>query len=290
MYFSIFKNISVHCWGGLGSQLFAYSTAEYILQKYPKKRIRIVLHTSGVTKRAPAIDFLKSRFELVNKDDFDEKLIRNLKFSHSRSLSRRVTKYLLGITYLILDGNDTANLKKIKPWTLVLRGHYSHAEISESTLKTMLRVIEDFTKPNLDENYLQNNQLGLHYRLGDLVKLDKKSHMNPQLISAFVSQIAEKNKITEIHVYSDDLALSKSLLSITLDNVVFKKQPDVLISIMQLMRYNYFIGSNSKISVWVVLFRLFDNPNSWNAIPVSIKKNLENIWPQALTAKNIFYY
>ena len=69
-YFS-FIPIRVHCWGGLGSQLYALSTAYDLKIKYPKRKIKLVLHTGGVTKRVSELDFIPtSDFDLIQINDF----------------------------------------------------------------------------------------------------------------------------------------------------------------------------------------------------------------------------
>jgi hypothetical protein len=63
--------LRVHCWGGLGSQLYALSTVHDLKLKYPKRRIKLVLHTSGVTKRLSELDFIHNiDFEIVQINDF----------------------------------------------------------------------------------------------------------------------------------------------------------------------------------------------------------------------------
>ena len=290
MTFYIFSNIYIHSWGGLGSQLFAYSTAEYLGQKYPKKQISIVLHSSGVTKRAPAIDFLGDKYRIIVKDDFDDKSKNNTTVSKSKLKSKQILKIVMEKSHLVLEGNSTLEQRKIKPWTLVLRGHYSYAEISKNTLKIMAKKIEDSIQPGLRDNFKKASYIGLHYRLGDLVKLDNKSHIKPDLISTYVLQVAKDNHVNDIHVYSDDLVLARNLLSNKLNDSAFFNEADIWVAVANLMHSDYFIGTNSKISVWIILFRLLNDPNSWNAIPLSMKENLEKIWPQIFISKNMFYY
>jgi hypothetical protein len=290
MTFFIFNNIFVHSWGGLGSQLFAYSTAEYLGQRYPKKRISIVLHSGGVTKRAPAIDFLGEKYKIIIKDDFDDKLISKTNVSKFKLLLKQVLKVILEKSQLVLKGNNTIEQKKIKPWTVVVRGHYSYAEISKNTLRIMAKKIENSIGSDFKENCKRVSYIGLHYRLGDLVKLDDKSHVEPDLISTYVLQVAEDNNVNNIHIYSDDLVLARNLLSNKLNNTAIFNEADIWVAMVNLIQSNYFIGTNSKISVWIILFRLLNNPDSWNAIPLSMKENLEKIWPQILLSKNIIYY
>ncbi len=290
MTFYIFNNIYIHSWGGLGSQLFAYSTAEYLGQRYPKKQISIVLHSSGVTKRAPAIDFLGEKYRIIVKDDFDDNSKNNTNVSKSRLILKQIVKTIMEKSHLVLEGNSTLEQGKIKPWTLVLRGHYSYAEISKNTLKIMAKKIESSIQPGLRDNFKKAGYIGLHYRLGDLIKLDNKSHIKPDLISTYVLQVAKDNHINDIHVYSDDLVLARNLLSDKLNDLAFFNEADIWVAVVNLMHSDYFIGTNSKISVWIILFRLLNDPNSWNAIPLSMKENLEKIWPQIFISKNIFYY
>ena len=290
MTFYIFNNIYIHSWGGLGSQLFAYSTAEYLSQRYPKKQISIVLHSSGVTKRAPAIDFLGEKYRIIVKDDFDDNSKNNTNVSKSRLILKQIVKTIMEKSHLVLEGNSTLEQGKIKPWTLVLRGHYSYAEISKNTLKIMAKKIESSIQPGLRDNFKKAGYIGLHYRLGDLIKLDNKSHIKPDLISTYVLQVAKDNHINDIHVYSDDLVLARNLLSDKLNDFAFFNEADIWVAVVNLMHSDYFIGTNSKISVWIILFRLLNDPNSWNAIPLSMKENLEKIWPQIFISKNIFYY
>ena len=290
MTFSIFNKIFVHSWGGLGSQLFAYSTAEYLGQRYPKKQISIVLHSSGVTKRAPAIDFLGEKYKIIVKDDFDDRLKSDTNVSKSKLILKQILKMIMEKSHLVLEGNSTLEQRKIKPWTLVLRGHYSYAEISKNTLRIMAKKIEDLIEPGFRQNFKKASYIGLHYRLGDLVKLDNKSHIEPTVISTYVLQVAKVNHVTNIHIYSDDLVLARNLLSNELNDSAFFKEADIWVAIVNLIHSDYFIGTNSKISIWIILFRLLNDPNSWNAIPLSMKENLEKIWPQIVSSENIFYY
>jgi len=290
MTFYIFNNIYIHSWGGLGSQLFAYSTAEYLGQRYPKKQISIVLHSSGVTKRAPAIDFLGEKYGIIVKDDFDDKSKNNTNVSKSKLILKQIVKIIMEKSHLVLEGNSTLEQGKIKPWTLVLRGHYSYAEISKNTLKIMAKKIENLIQPGLRDNFKKASYIGLHYRLGDLVKLDNKSHIKPDLISTYVLQVAKDNHVNDIHVYSDDLVLARNLLSNKLNDSALFNEADIWVAVVNLIHSGYFIGTNSKISVWIILFRLLEDPNSWNAIPLSMKENLEKIWPQICISKNMFYY
>jgi hypothetical protein len=108
MSYRPFNKIYVHCWGGLGSQLFAYSISEYLHEKYPKKGIRLVLHTSGVTKRTPAIKFVGQKFQIILKDDFNNNPSVEFKKIKPRLFIKQYIKLILKKTYFLLEGNTTA--------------------------------------------------------------------------------------------------------------------------------------------------------------------------------------
>ena len=64
------KRLVIHCWGGLGSQLYAWAMAEMVQTKYPRRKIEIVFHSSGVTKRYSDLNFLRSVFNIKFRDDY----------------------------------------------------------------------------------------------------------------------------------------------------------------------------------------------------------------------------
>ena len=92
--------IYIHCWGGLGSQLFAWALYLDIERKFPKRRINLVLHSSGVTRRLPEYLFSNKKNNLISIDDFKSgQKIYNGKtpfFISSKILLKRISK-LLGI-------------------------------------------------------------------------------------------------------------------------------------------------------------------------------------------------
>ena len=62
--------IKLHCWGGLGSQLYAWALCERLANRFPKRRILLILHTDGITRRDSELDNLFSSSELMHVNDF----------------------------------------------------------------------------------------------------------------------------------------------------------------------------------------------------------------------------
>lgn len=60
--------------------------------------------------------------------------------------------------------------------------------------------------------------------------------------------------------------------------------------ICKLTQYKFFIGTNSKITIWVVMFRLAIDINSYNFIPKQIESQIrKNIFNVDLANNLIFY-
>ena len=71
MILRLIPPIKIHCWGGLGSQLYALALAIDLKHRFYSRKIEFVQHTSGVTKRNLEID--TSRFSSIvfkTIDDF----------------------------------------------------------------------------------------------------------------------------------------------------------------------------------------------------------------------------
>jgi len=133
-----FYKIRVHCWGGLGSQLFAWAMAEQLKIKFPSKDIQIILHNSGVTRRESAIGFLSNKFIITNVNDYA--LPKNLGTSlSSKNLKLRIfAKSVLDRLGFVIYSSNLKTIAKVKPWTLVLRGHYAHDTVPVSILQSII--------------------------------------------------------------------------------------------------------------------------------------------------------
>jgi hypothetical protein len=284
------NKISVHCWGGLGSQLFAWSMAEYLRERFPKKCIAIVLHSSGVTRRLPAINFLKPKFAIKVQDDY--LLYEGInKIQSTQKISfRKAVKYILKVGYLVIDANYSIDKKSIKPWTRALRGHYSHNSINYATLNIMIQEINKFKK--IDLNYMPKKEksLGVHYRLGDLMQLPHKTYIKPANLSKIIDQTIQSHKLIQLELYSEDSKLLKNMLGNLIPDFAKYNESEVWDTIIELLQLEYFLGTNSKISLWITVFRIYLNADSHNILPISMKKNIEAVLPGISNSKNISFF
>ena len=86
----------------------------------------------------------------------------------------------------------------------------------------------------------------------------------------FVSEISKIWNISNIDVYSDSPNSVKNMLT-NLDLEINVKDTGPINVICSATKYKYFIGTNSKITIWIILIRLFNDIESYNAIPFQMK-------------------
>ena len=68
----ILPALRVHSWGGFGSQLFAAHAILRIQKLFPYRRIKVIIHSSGVTKRTKEVDFSLIGINAFQKEDFEQ--------------------------------------------------------------------------------------------------------------------------------------------------------------------------------------------------------------------------
>ncbi len=273
---SFFNKISLHCWGGLGSQLFAWALAEQLLIKYPKKRIQIVFHTSGVTERSPEITFLSPSFELIYKNDYVKKS-SNIDNGHNKKSSfKEGLKRLLDYLRIINSSDRSTSVSQIMPWTRSLRGHYSNGHVPLFIIERMQLKINEIYGNATQADNRSSNTLGIHYRLGDLLHLENKSFISPEVIGHVIKSLLKSKQIDRVIVYSDAIKESEAYLKDYLPEGTEYFDSSIWNTLLILSKNEYFIGSNSKISIWITLFQQSQVINSQSWLPQSMNKDFND--------------
>lgn len=256
MKFFNYISLRIHCWGGLGSQLYALSTAYDLQIKYPKRKIKLVLHTGGVTKRLSELDFIHNiDFEIIQIHDFqiqDKEYKNQIK---SNKITLRI--FLIKILYFfnfIVSANSNLDFDKVRPWTVSTRGHYFNRTVSTDFYSYLLKHIK------LEVNPLNRSQIeiAIHYRMGDLLTLTEKSISPANKIIDVVREVQKICNNVKIHVYSDSPQIAKETLfnaGLT-DEFAVKDLPTIEV-IRSCVGANYFIGTGSKVSLWIVNIRRY---------------------------------
>ena len=285
-----FYKIKVHCWGGLGSQLFAWAMAEQLKIKFPSKDIQIILHNSGVTRRESAIGFLSKKFLITNMNDYVLPKNSGTRLSN-RDLKLRVfAKSVLDRLGFVIYSSNLNTIAKVKPWTLALRGHYAHDTVPVSILHSIIDQISIHKEFCFDIPKSAQETLGIHYRLGDLLNLDDKTYVHPDTLGKFIIENVKSHNQKDISVYSDDITVAKRYLGHYLPQNVHFIDKDIWDTLKELTNQDLFIGTNSKISLWVALFRKSQDPNSYVALPKTMAKELEKILFKSCKIETVDFY
>lgn len=243
--------LRIHCWGGLGSQLQALSYYLMLERKFPGRNLQLVLHTGGITERRSEIDFVRNRIRLVSINDFDSEVGRadhkhSIRFNLSTIL-KKLLKQLLDICRVVIT--NESNVMQILPWTTQVRCSYSNIGLSSALIKTLGELVQ-FPDKKIDSGFI-----GVHFRIGDLVALKPQSLIDNSAIINLIDNLDQKEKNpNKIVIYSDSELKLDDFQSLT-GSTIEIRNIDTLNTIFELTYPRIFIGTNSKVSLWVAIFR-----------------------------------
>jgi len=257
-------NRRIHCWGGLGSQIYAWALFERLQVKFPNREFQLVFHTGGVTKRLPDLEslFLKNEKDFVqdfesSKDSMPCKSPNKKFIGTIKKISIRAIKQILTSTGFVASANNEIEFSKLKPWVVSVRGHYSELRINLDTILLMKSRAEN-SGNNFKINLKQNEDLDvLHYRLGDLLLLAEKSPIDTKRITNAIQE-AKAGTTRDLWVLSDSPPQAVELLQREVPEIRVKLDDgslDAWQSLMAMSNANIFIGTSSKLSIWAIIFR-----------------------------------
>ena len=253
-------SVRIHCWGGFGSQLFGILQYWNLQRRFPGRKLVLIFHTSGVTRRNLEIKSLlrNIRFKVVN--DFAEQRKRSteqLKFTSKFGLVRAkfyaMFKVLLKKIGFLTDLENRKAYSAIKPWLFSVRGHYTNYPYCSADLLKLYELISSVDRDNLGKESLAN-VLTIQYRLGDLLHLPEKSFVDPKLLLDVTDSITDKSHISKTILLTDSPAEATKLLDASSRNWIIANQSPIS-TINICVASSEFIGTNSKISFWITVFR-----------------------------------
>lgn len=243
--------LRIHAWGGLGSQLFAVALAQDIHKRFPKRRIRVILHTGGVTHRSPEVLSLFPEWNYEFVEDFKKNSnLQGNSISSSdfdfAARGRIFIKKMLIFSGFTSSCDSNQDVEKIKPWLLSCRGHYSYRTINPNFLSELNGKIHVNLPP-----FELANSCAIHYRLGDLLILKEKSPISSELLVSEFQRISESYDFDRLIIFSDSPEEAKRKFDLVRGTAVVSLN----VSTIQVMAYStdaeYFIGTSSKISFWI---------------------------------------
>jgi hypothetical protein len=282
---SLLPRITVHCWGGYGSQLVCLFFV-WRLEKQMNRRIQIVFHTSGVTYRKLEIepflgsiqfriidDFAKSQIgQNSTKDEFE---ISRLSF---KSKAAQLVKFLLNNFGFVLTPSDrfsSSLLEKTRPWTISIRHHYSNEMLTEEVLHQFIKSCKQVSliSPLCASPPLP---MTLHFRLGDLLSITEKDPVSVERLARCVSSAISGSEVMSLAVFSDSPTEAEKLMRKNVDEstrIESVSTSDVHTEICKMASSEIFIGTNSKISMFAAIFCV--QLNSGVAyLPIELKNQL----------------
>lgn len=276
--------VTVHCWGGLGSQLYAWILATRLKTTYKLKRVTINFHTNGITRRDWEIPFSLGEIGLKLIDDYaanvDSTALRNV-------VSEKVVfpgikqklRYFVQNAGFIGVCDTEEDLNSLKPWVIQVRGHYSYLEPTVEEAKNLHQLLMS-SRSSLSKMKFN----ACHYRLGDLTSLVTKSYISWERLSQIVARVGKEN---DWIMFSDSPIKNLSNLSINLEELNCTwLNTKTLEVIERCIQAENFVGTNSKISVWIAMLRINVLNKGHNFLP----KELEFHPISSQHADSLVYY
>jgi hypothetical protein len=288
--------IKIHVWGGLGSQLHGVALLYELLGRFPTRRVMIVLHTSGVTNRKSELDDLLPAEYLSYLSDFSKESYaegsQGVDSSHGFNLGnlfRNLGKLILNWSGLFARANSDRDFGKLKPWVMSIRGHYTARSIPTWVI---LEIFNQAKSRGLIKFYGENPlHSGIHYRLGDLLVLQTKGPTDSFKVATAVSTAQKKFNVEKVSIFSDSGNQAKAILDELCPEIDFEIcEGDTWDVIGSLVAARVFIGTSSKVSEWIAIFRVALDVNSQMLLPSHFQKLLQRYVLIPRDAPNVILY
>lgn len=161
-------------------------------KKFPNRRIKVVIHTSGVTRRISEFDFEILGVQMIQVEDYKATDAQNdmhrAHVSFSYNLPQAIRRHLYQILQwlrLVQSANTDLSLNLISTWTLSIRGHYTRLSLDKLLVERLYVALFSKEPPFIT----QKNELVVHYRLGDLLNLDEKRPINVDRVECVLNEL-----------------------------------------------------------------------------------------------------
>lgn len=264
----------IHSWGGLGSQLYTINVALKVHKQFPKRKVTIVFHTSGVTRRVLEIPRERIPFEVKVIDDFVSVASQpgNIGFL-SNQLVKSFFKRLVEKFGLVSSLDEDAAIKNLRWYCLQIRGHYSKLSLRACEVKKIWEILYGDRRIEL-----LGNSCHVHLRLGDLLTIKEKSPIDSSRLISALTQANRIQSTDEVHFFSDSNTkeVRQYLGQVKVPAKVIIEPPWTTDDVIFLCTMSgIFVGTNSKVSLWTMHFRRQINPTSTTFLPKEFDKIVE---------------
>jgi hypothetical protein len=259
--------LRVHSWGGLGSQLFTAHLILKLKHRFPRREIKLILHTAGVTRREAEFDFTTLGVQVKQIEDFNFKDQRSRgveSFDKVKTgffyLMKNLGLLILRKFHFIISADNEANFASLRIWTFMIRGHYTQLILEKDTVRELYELMSNKVKvlsPDV-------SNLIVHCRLGDLLKLSQKSPIDALRLDTLLNNLNVSPK--SVLVVTDS-SFNDFIEYATGTRILSNCQYGNFSSFETLKRCIFakeFIGTSAKLSLWAAIFRYYlMNVNSY---------------------------
>jgi hypothetical protein len=250
--------LKIHTWGGLGSQLFAVALAFDAREKFPRRKIKIVLHTGGVTLRLPEVTDLFPGWDYEYVSDFEVSSIESAKKKNATVLQQFKRRFVARAkavvisSRIIVNCNDDLEYSHLRFWTLACRGHYSYRYVNLNFYELLESALQNCRSI---ENQEFGDCLTIHYRLGDLLTLDRKNPVSASSIFSESTKLLSVSKFDSLVVLSDSPEVARDVFSRNTLKKLFAPSFNTIEVMSCAISSIYFLGTSSKVSFWIAAIR-----------------------------------
>jgi hypothetical protein len=281
--------LQIHVWGGLGSQLHACFLSHRIECDFPKRKVSLIFHSSGVTRRPPEVLGLLGDLDYRIVDDYVSSQSQiDLKRLFLSELKRRFFSKF----HIIESCNNEIEYGRLRPWTLQARGHYSNLNLNSNFSRIILGRMREICNFSQRELNAVSHSGSIHVRLGDLLEIEDKNPTNFQDVIEIVRTNSDILKMIGLYIYSDSPHIAKKMLK-EFDFAFLAKdeyQESAMNALVAMVDSSVFIGTGSKLSLWVAVLRFHANLTGPTFLPSYLNPILESLILDLKTKSNINFY
>ena len=283
MKLKFYPPIKVHSWGGFGSQLNALALAQRLRELFKFRKITLIIHEGGrhnAKFELEDLDLSEFNVELTT-DTYSNNYVHH---STSKANINKVLKYSLSKLGFYNPCDSLKDIKKLKPWVLVIRGSYNLFPT-----ETFINFINlQLKRVSTQEKFT----VVIHYRLGDLLSLQEKDPIDQSRLINLLNDIEDKCEIKNIVLLSSDPDIARSLFN--------RNDPQLAAKIsffyarpIDVLTYGVsgeiFIGTNSKMSIWPVWLRTVETSLD-NYLPSIFQNELNFLNQNSAKKFRLFFY
>ena len=180
--------------------------------------------------------------------------------------------------------------KRVRPFVKQFRGHYSNRYITPRTISAINNSAKSTTGELISSKDEVSRELSIHYRLGDLLTLPMKKPLDSKRVSNLIQRICRENNLSHLLISSDSPEFAIQNLQLSSFIKFHLVHGDSFKTIQQLQNSYIFVGTNSKISLWIALIRIYfkEYKDSW--MPKEMMGHLVNNIDNSLLRRYIHFY